>query len=75
MNIQDTLTEIGELAFHHADKYGERVPLNPADSHPHNGASDYTTQHVFVSAPPDIDDQLNRAIVAKINQWKKANGV
>lgn len=76
MNAHDLLRDVAELSYEHADRYADRVPVDLADSDPHDGErSDYNEHHHVVSAPPSIDDVLNRALVAKIEAFKRANGL
>lgn len=68
------LAQAARLTEEHGIRYAGTVPLVKADSRPHGGPggkSDYA-QHVhLVSAPPSVDDKLNRKLVALLDQYRK----
>lgn len=61
-----------QIAVLHRDwslRYGDSVPVVAADSAPHDGMhSDYGAHQADRSAPPEIDDPLNEAISAILEQ-------
>lgn len=69
------LAEAARITEEHGRRYAGRIPLQKADSRPHagpNGASDYVQHAHLVSAPPDVDDQLNRKLAALLDQYRRS---
>lgn len=76
MIAEEMMAEAARLHAEHMDRIADRVPVDLSDSHPHNGRdSDYNEHHADVSAPPPVDDQLNRRLVALIERYHRANGI
>lgn len=67
------LAEAARITEEHGRRYAGKVPLDPDDSRPHggpDGTSDYVQHAHLVSAPPAIDDQLNRKLVALLDRYR-----
>lgn len=66
------LAEAARITDEHGRRYAGRIPLQKADSRPHggsSGASDYVLHAHLVSAPPDIDDQLNGKLAELLDRY------
>lgn len=75
MNAEQMLAETARLHAEHMDRVADRVSVDLSDSHPHGDRSDYNEHHADVSAPPQVDDQLNRRLAALIERYQRANGI
>lgn len=66
MTRAEALRQIGELHTAWSLEHGDRVPYNPK----HVGAdpTDLSVWNADRSAPPEVDDPLNRQIVAILAQ-------
>lgn len=71
MSRQWVLDQAARLHREAMLRYADQVPVNLADSHPHDGQrSDYNEHHADVSAPPELEDSLNQALVDLVTQWR-----
>lgn len=69
MNAADMMDEASQLFNNWSDRYAGKVKLNPQDATPNaDGVTDYNEHHHTVSAPPEIDDILNRRLAALCEQ-------
>lgn len=78
MTADELLKESAKLAAEHAARWAGKVPLDPADSAPHDpdsGKSDYAEHAHLMSAPPDVDDQLNRKLAALLDYYRTSNSI
>lgn len=72
MTRDEMLRKVAELHYQHSLKYADRVPYVRADENPHDGeTTDLSLWHVDRSAPPEIDDELNREIMKLLAQVEK----
>ena len=75
MTRDELLTESARITDEHGRRWAGHVRLNPADSNPHGGTSDYAQHAHLVSAPPDVDDQLNGKLAALLRRYRAELGL
>ena len=76
MNRQQMLKEAARLHAEWSDRHADDVPARPSDSQPHDGEnSDYAEHHADRSAPPQVDDELNRRLAALIESCNPSGWV
>jgi hypothetical protein len=68
----EMLAQAADLHYEWSDRYAEQVPVDPDGAEPNeDGESDYNEHHHTVSAPPEIDDQLNAKLFALVEQRQR----
>jgi hypothetical protein len=73
----ELLAESARLTREHSLKWAGKVQLNDADSNPHDpqsGESDYVEHAHLVSAPPDVDDELNQKLADLLDRYRQSTG-
>ena len=77
MTRDEMLAAAARITKEHGKRHAGRVPLKPADSRPHagpGGPSDYVEHAHLMSAPSDVDDELNRRLAALLARYRASLG-
>ena len=73
MTRDEMLAEAARITKEFSRRHAGRIPLKQADSRPHAGAggkSDYVEHAHLVSAPTDVDDELNSKLANLLARYR-----